>query len=174
MKKVLGISILLFMLILAGCSDDESTNPTDGGNSNNPFTKEGMQYKVGGSPFTFTECKVRSHDPVRDYMMIVAPNSTGIQLRTLPNATGTYENTVGDNLFRRYNVQFKHGSKLYYADNERGTAKITLTEVGQLGENYTYTGKVKGYFSGTFVADDKSEIVVTDGFFWAVQPDVEN
>lgn len=171
MKKVLSITVLLFMLLLAGCSDDESTNPTDDSNKNNPLTKEGMQYKVDGAPFTFTECKVRSHDPVRDYMMIVAPNSTGIQLRTLPNETGTYENTVGDNLYRRYNVQFKHGSNMYYADNERGNAKITLTEVGKMGENGAYTGIVKGSFSGTFVAEDKTEITVTDGYFWAVQPD---
>lgn len=169
MKKVLSISILLFALLLAGCSDDESTNPTT---DNNPLTKEGMQYKIAGAPFVTIDCKVLSHTPVRDYFTLVSPDATGIQLLTLPDATGTYENTVGDNEFRRFNVWFKSGSKMYYADNERGNAKITLTQVGKMGENGTYEGIVKGSFSGTFVADDKTEIVVTDGFFWAVQPDI--
>ena len=106
MKKVLTISILLFMLLLAGCSDDESTNPTDGGTTSNPLTKEGMQYKVDGAPFTQVKCEVLSHTPVRDYFTVVSPNSTGIQLRTLPDKTGTYENTVGDNPYRIYNVWF--------------------------------------------------------------------
>ncbi|MER3328590.1 MAG: hypothetical protein RIF34_03345 [Candidatus Kapaibacterium sp.] len=171
MKKILSVSMLLFILLLAGCGDDDSTNPTDDNNNNNPLTKEGMQYKIGGAPFTFAECKVLSHTPVRDYFTIVSPNSTGIQLRTLPDATGTYENTVGVNTFRRYNVWFVSGSKTYFADNDRGSSKITLTEVGKMGENGAYSGIIKGSFSGTFVADDKTEIVVTDGFFWAVQPD---
>lgn len=171
MKKVLSISILLFALLIAGCSDDESTTPSD---NKNPLTKEGIQYKIGGAPFTSIDCKILSHTPVRDYFTVVSPNATGIQLRTLPDAVGTYENTVGDNEFRRYNVWFVSGAKTYYADNERGSSKITLTEVGKMGEGGVYTGTVKGSFSGTFVADDKSEIVVTDGYFWAVQPDLAN
>ncbi len=170
MNKLISITILLFMLLLAGCSDDETTNPTDGGSTSNPLTKEGMQYKIDGAPFALVDCKILSHTPVRDYFTIVCPDATGIQLRTLPDETGTYENMVGDNLFRRFNVSFKQGSITYYADNDRGNAKITLTEVGKMGENGAYEGIVKGSFSGTFVAEDKSEIVVTDGYFWAVQP----
>ncbi len=170
MKKVLSISILFFVLLLASCSDDDSTNPST---ENNPLTKEGFQYKIGGAPFVSIDCNVLSHTPVRDYFTIVSPNSTGIQLRTLPDEVGTYQNTVGDNEFRRFNVWFKSGAKTYYADNDRGNAKITLTEVGKMGENGAYNGVVKGSFSGTFVADDKTEIVVTDGYFWAVQPNIE-
>lgn len=172
MRRVFSISLLLFALLLAGCSDDESTNPTDGG-STYPLTKEGFQYKIDGAPFVSIDCKVLSHTPVRDYFTIVSPTSTGIQLRTLPDKVGTYENTVGDNEFRRFNVWFVSGAKTYYADNDRGKAKITLTEVGTMGEGGTYTGVVKGSFSGTFVADDKTELVVTDGYFWAVQPDID-
>ncbi|MCB0702473.1 MAG: hypothetical protein R2863_09795 [Candidatus Kapaibacterium sp.] len=173
MKRILSVTLLLLTLLFVSCSDDDTTNPSDDNNITNPLTKEGMQYKVDGAPFTQVDCKVLSHTPVRDYFTVVSPNSTGIQLRTLPDKTGTYENTVGDNLFRRYNVWFKHGSKMYYADNDRGNAKITLTEVGKMGENGTYNGIVKGYFSGTFVNEDKTEITVTDGYFWAVQPDIE-
>ncbi len=168
MKRVLSIVVLLFVLLLSSCSDNKSTDPST---ETNPLTKEGFQYKIAGESFTSMDCKVLSHTPVRDYFTVISPDATGIQLRTLPDATGTYENTVGENEYRRYNVWFKHGATTYFADNDRGIAKITLTEVGTMGEGGVYTGIVKGSFSGTFVANDKTEIVVTDGFFWAVQPD---
>ncbi|PKL78837.1 MAG: hypothetical protein CVV25_10025 [Ignavibacteriae bacterium HGW-Ignavibacteriae-4] len=136
------------------------------------MTKEGIQYKIDGAPFTSIDCKILSHTPVRDYFTLVSPDATGIQLRQLPDSLGTYQNTVGENTFRRFNVWFVSGAKTYFADNDRGNAKITLTQVGKMGENGAYDGTVKGSFSGTFVADDKSEIVVTDGYFWAVQPDL--
>lgn len=169
MKKILSISVLLFALLLAGCSDDDATNPVN----ENPFTKEGIQYKIDGASFSSIDCNVLSHFPVRYYFTVVSPDSTGIQLLMLPDSLGTYENTVGENEYRRFNVRFKSGSTMYYADNERGKAKITLTQVGKMGENGAYDGIVKGSFSGTFVAEDKSEIVVTDGFFYAVQPNLE-
>lgn len=169
MKKLLSISVLFFVMLLAGCSDDDATNPS----KDNPFTKEGIQYKLDGAVHTSIDCEILSHYPVRYYFTLVSPDSTGIQLRMLPDSLGTYENTVGDNEFRRFNVRFKSGSTMYYADNTRGTAKITLTQVGKMGENGAYDGIVKGSFSGTFVADDKTEIKVTEGFFYAVQPKLE-
>ena len=175
MKKYLGVFLFLLLLAAIGCSESNSTNTEnkldDKGNTNNPLTQEGFQYKVKGKSFSFDVCQVLIHTPVVDYLTIAAPGAVGIQLRTLPNEKGTYKNTVGDNPYRRYNVWFVHEGKRYNADNNRGNSSITFTEVGVMGEmGSVYTGQIKGYFSGTFIADDNTELVVTDGFFYTVAP----
>ena len=109
-----------------------------------------------------------SNTPVADYLTIASPDATALQLRTIPNAKGTYKHNDGDNEYRRYNVWFNFEGKRYDVNNSVGSSTVTITEVGVMpATGAYYDGFIKGSFSGTFVAEDNSQIVITNGFFYA-------
>lgn len=66
---------------------------------------------------------------------------------------------------------FKHqgttyrGAGINTTEPANSSCTFTVTQVGSIdGWPQAYTGTVEATFSGTFVADNGSSIVVTDGF----------
>lgn len=172
MKNLIKIILVLVTLALISCAEDSPTNDDNNGNGNgngdNPLTESGLVYEVDGQQYKIEAAEVQSHNPVRDYLIIVAPSPLGIQLRMIPNEVGTYNHDDGDNEFRRYNVWFPHEGVTYYADNDKGSSTITLTEVGTMTEDagQSYNGSIKGSFSGVFVSNNGESIVVENGYFY--------
>lgn len=168
MKNRLSYLVVVLIALLLGCDSSTSSNEEENDKGNNPLTEAGLTYEVNGQTFNIEGAEVQSHNPVRDYLIIVAPSPLGIQLRMIPNKTGTYKHDDGDNEFRRFNVWFPHEGVTYYADNDKGSASITLTEIGTMTDQagQTYNGSIKGSFSGTFVSDAGNSITVENGYFF--------
>ena len=171
MKKIFVLTLLTFVFLVFSCADDSTTNNDDneGNGGNNPLTSAGLVCKVDGKELKFDESFAQSHNPVRDYLILTAPNAAGIQLRMIPNVKGTYKHNDGTNEFRRFNVWFPYEGETYYADNDKGSATITITEVGELTDEVVgYIGFIKASFSGVFVSETGNSINVTDGYAYSV------
>lgn len=131
--------------------------------SDSSFSGYGMTYVVDGVRYTNEVAPVLGETPVAGFMTITSPDSLGIQLRMLPNEVGTYKAGEGPSEYRLVDVWFPHEGVRYDANADKGSATITLTEVGTMG--WPYQGDVAGTFSGTFVDAIGNEIKVTDGEF---------
>ena len=132
--------------------------------SDGDFEGFGMSYVVDGETFSFDTAQVMAQTPVPEFHTIIAPDATGIQLRTLQNEVGTYTIGEGPSSYRVVNVWFTHEGVRYDADASKGSGTITLDSVGTVN-GADYEGAMTGTFEGTFVANDGSEIEVTDGVF---------
>lgn len=169
MKKIFSIALLSLIFLAVSCADDSSTNNNDKVGVN-PLTSAGLVCKVDGKEVKYATSYALSHTPVADYLTLTAPDATGIQLRTIPNAKGTYKHSDGSNAFRRFNVWFTYEGETYFADNDKGSATITITEVGEMASGGVYSGIVKASFSGVFVSATGNSINVTDGYLYSVSP----
>lgn len=131
----------------------------------NSFEGYGLSYEVDGITYAHDKAQVMAQTPVADYLTIISPDATKIQIRTLPNEKGKY--TIGEGPdYREVNVWFVHEGVRYDADQNKGSGIIKLDSIGTM-DNTGYIGDISGTFEGTFVASDGKEITVKNGKFLA-------
>lgn len=153
-----------------------------------PEGQTGFSFEVGGTTFGYSSALDASYgDSYRDYTFIAVTGlpvgdeasspgyPLGVQIHTLPQATGTYAcdqeavSSVADPSYRKVNIWFWWNSEWYIAGNRAqpaagpagGSCSITLTDVSDT---------IAGSFSGTFVSGDlQRSVTVTNGLFRAAR-----
>lgn len=153
-----------------------------------PAGQTGVSFDVAGTTYGYSSALDASYaDSYRNYTFIAVTGTPvgaeasspgyplGVQIHTLPQATGTYlcdqeaDSSLRDPDYRKVNIWFWWNSEWYYAGNRAQPAPgpagssctITLTDV---------TNSIEGRFSGTFVtADLQRSVTVTNGLFRAAK-----
>lgn len=153
-----------------------------------PQGQTGVSFDVAGTTYGYSSALDASYaDSFRNYTFIAVTGTPvgaeasspgfplGVQIHTLPQATGTYAcdqeavPTVSNPDYRKVNIWFWWNGEWYYAGNRAQPApgpagsscSITLTDV---------TNSIEGNFSGTFVtADLQRSVTVTNGLFRAAR-----
>lgn len=151
-----------------------------------PAGQTGISFEVQGTTYGYSSALDSSYaDSYRNYTFIAVTGTPvgedasspgyplGVQIHTLPQATGTYacdqeaDSSLADPSYRKVNIWFWWNSEWYTAGNRGQPAagpagsscSITLTDV---------SSSIAGSFSGTFVSNDlQRSVTVTNGMFRA-------